>query len=186
MSGRTLAQVLLRVWGVMLIVWAVASIGNVLLFMVPKDMLGNAPWRVSGAAAIVHMLVYLIAGVFLVRNGDRVGAWLASDIDEQGPPASASAVELVAFRVIGLYFLIAGVRALVGMIASVAVSPRWDETGHLASVLTAQSGSVAMAVVELAAGAFLIWRVDQIVAWFGRGWRAVRSRDEDTPNDDAV
>jgi len=170
----------------MLIVWGVASIGNVLLFVVPKDSFGESPWRVTGAAFVVQMLVYLIAGVFLVRNGDRVGAWLVSDIDEQGPPASASAVELVAFRVIGLYFLIAGVRGLVGLIASVAASPRWDDSGHLASVLTTQSGNVARAVVELAAGVLLIWRVDQIASWFGRGWRAVRSRDEDNPSDDAV
>ena len=43
MSGRTLAQVLLRVWGIMLIVWGVASIGNVLLFVVPKDSFGESP-----------------------------------------------------------------------------------------------------------------------------------------------
>src|SRR5437016_3802952 len=99
MNGRTLAQVLLRVWGVMLIVFAVASVGNVLLFLIPP---GDAPattaWRAGGTASAVQMAIYLIAGVFLLRNGDRLGAWLVSDLDDPGPPASSAAVEGIAFR----------------------------------------------------------------------------------------
>ncbi len=171
----------------MLIVWAISSIGNVLLFLTPTDAFdtANAPWRASSAAALIQMLVYLIAGVFLVRNGDRLGAWLVSDIDDQGPPASPTTFELVAFRVIGLYFLISGARATVGLIVSIALSPSW-ETGRINAALASQWGNIARAIVDLLAGALLVWRVDEMAAWLRRGWKVVRSRSDDTPGDDGA
>src|SRR5438477_11786412 len=117
MTAKALAQLLLRLWGIALIIWGVAAVGEVFFLLVPvTEPFSGAAFRASGAAAALHVLVYLVAGIVLIRNGDRLGAWLVSDIDNpSSSTVSAIEIEAVGFAVLGAYFLITGIRELFGI-----------------------------------------------------------------------
>ena len=157
MNAKTLAQVIIRVWGVMLMVGALASLGNVLMFLP-----GPAQFRGAAAASLMNFLVSFAAGVYFVRNGDKVGAWLASDLQDDGPPATTIEVMSAALAVLGVYFLVAGLRS--GASAGV----EWFFQPNLAG---RQRSALASAVVDIAAGIL-------VVAWSGRLWRSALSRSD--------
>jgi hypothetical protein len=59
--------------------------------------------RATAAGSVLYVLVSLIAGIYLVRNGDRVGAWLVSDLDEppEEPVLTPQIIEGVGVRLLG-------------------------------------------------------------------------------------
>ena len=167
MSGRTLAAILLRVWGVVLIVGAIVSFADAFFFLMPQggESVGGA-WRASAVSLLLRVIISAIAGVYLVRNGDRVAAWLVSDIEDSGPAISSTAIEPIALRLLGVYFVVSGVAILTGEALMLGPSTWLQSVGKLAG-----------GVVEFVAGILLIWRRDQIGAALARGWRVIRSRD---------
>src|SRR5438874_4760361 len=110
MTAKVLAQVLVRVWGLVLIIDVTASIGILgMLFKSPNDLL--LPFIPTG----IGVLLRAFFGVLLVRNGDRIGAWLTGDIEESGTPANATQIQTVAFAILGAYFLVNGLAQLAGI-----------------------------------------------------------------------
>jgi hypothetical protein len=184
MNGTTLAQVLLRVWGVVLIVWALASVGSLFLLLVPALDSAGAAFRATAAASFVQVLVFLIAGIALVRNGDRIGAWLASDLDvgASTTPASPIEIEAVAFVILGTYLLVSGIGHIASFAVMLLAKPRWDETSALLFAWKGQPGAIVSGVVYVTAGAILLLRRRNIAAAVSKTWRMVRRQDD--PSDD--
>jgi uncharacterized membrane protein len=181
MSGRTLAQVLLRVFGVMLIVNGVAALGTVVLFFAPREELSAGMMRATAIGGFFNVLVSLVAGIYLLRNGDRLGAWLVSDLDEQPSeePVTPLVVEGVGVRLLGIYLIIAGVRELVRFAAEMFATNPSEGLSHL-NVLTLSRTSGGL--VELIAGIILLWKREQIVGALSRSWRVIRSREDESQN----
>ena len=171
MSGRTLATVLLRVFGITLIVGGVAAMGALFLFFAHD---GFPTDRAPAMTALFGALVSLIAGIYLLRNGDRLGGWLVSDVEEPSePPATAADVEGIGVRLLGIYLIISGSRELVRFLAE------WLATKEVAHLSAFAISRVAGGLVELLAGVFLLWKREQIVGALSRGWRVIRSQDQE-------
>jgi hypothetical protein len=174
MNSTTLSQVIIRVWGVFLVVAALASIGNFLFFLEN----GGGQWRSSAAAAALHILITFIAGVSFVRYGDQIGKWLASDLPESGPPSSALEILAVAFAVLGAYFLVIGLRsgAVVGI--ELLTKPKWDGTTPAAYVWERQREAIVVSAVDALAGIILLFGRQNIATGWSRWWHILRSRGE--------
>lgn len=176
MTGRTLAAVLLRVLGVMLLVGGLAAVGTLFLFFAPRDVSGAASIRATAMGGFFHVLVSVVAGIYLLRNGDRIGTWLVSDLDEPESverPLTAPVIEGVGVRLLGIYLIVSGGRDVVGYVAELSVSP--GEV-HLNPYVIARA---AGGLVELFAGILLLWKREQIAGALSRGWRTIRGQDED-------
>jgi hypothetical protein len=178
MSAKTLAQLLLRLWGVALIIWGLSSLGNLFFLFVPAQPESAAPaLRASGASAALHVVVYLVAGFFLIRNGDRIGDWLVSDFDAApAAPASAPEIEAVGFAILGVYFLVTGIRELAGVIGPLLVYPRW-EAGTLALWWPGQRQFAIAGMVNVFAGIVLLNRRHRLAPAVAKAWNVLRSRD---------
>ena len=166
MSGRVLAQVLLRIWGVVLIVWGISATSNVFLFWQTAPAMGRA----TVVSVVLNVVVDLVAGIYLVRNGDRLGAWLVSDLDEgDALPVSTEGLERVGFGILGIYFLVWGFSG----VAANVVSLKSSDAGEMLSTLSTRGG--VSAFVRLLAGALLLLRREGLT----KAWRALRSQDQE-------
>lgn len=174
MNAKTLAQVLLRIWGAVLIIWAVAGAGSLFLLFLPS---ANALLRANGAAAALREIVYFIAGILLFRRGDQIGEWLASDIEpRETPPASALEIEAIAFAILGVYLLVAGIRDIAGAVPAFFAIP--GEITASAVVLGRPGQYAIPGLVNLVAGVILLFRRQDIAAALSRAWRRLRSRND--------
>ena len=171
MNAKTLAQVIIRVWGVMLVVGALASSGNILLFLP-----GSGEWRSAAVGSLISVLISLAAGVYFLRQGDKVGAWLASDLEDAGAPATSLELLSAALAVLGVYFLIIGLRSGAAVGFELLSKPKWDETSTAAYVLERQRQALVSAAVDTIAGVVLLVGHHHLVAGWSRLWRSVRSR----------
>ena len=173
MNTKTLSQVLIRVWGVVLLVSALASSGNVFLFLG-----GAGEWRGPAVASFINVLFSFAAGICFVRYGDQIGAWLASDLPDGSGPSSSLEVLSAAFAVLGAYFLVTGLRngAVVGV--ELFTKPKWEETATAAYVWERQRQTIVTSVVDTLAGIILLFGRHNIVAGWSRWWRVIRSRQE--------
>jgi hypothetical protein len=184
MNAKTLAQVLLRVWGVVLVVSALAAAGNMLLLLASAVSGRSGGWRASEAAALLYPVVYLIAGSLLIRRGDQIGSWLTSDIDvDAGTPASALEIQVVAFSIVGLYFLVTGLRDLANAAAAALANLQWREPGTLSYIWERQRQLAVAGVVNTVAGIVLLVRRQNIAEALSKTWRVVRSRETSADQD---
>ena len=173
MSAKALAQVLVRVWGLVMIIDVTASLGIIAtLFTGPKDLMFTL---VPSALGIMLRGVF---GVMLVRNGDRVGAWLVADIEESGPPADMTQIQIVAFGILGAYFLIAGLALIVGIGYTFLTKPKWDETSNLAYLWERQKEHLGPAIAQTIGGAILLFRRVSFGSAIARSWSAIRGQGE--------
>src|SRR5262245_45244109 len=106
-------------------------------------------WRSVVMSPLPLSFIQLIAGIVLIRNGDRLGAWLVRDVDDaQAPPASARDFEAIALRIMGIYVLILGFRELA------VLAGTWGAE-HLRGV---EPRAVVVAIIDFVAAAILLRR----------------------------
>lgn len=174
MTAKALAQVLLRVWGVILIVSAA-------IWMTAAFVFAPGAWRLTVIPAVMRLLVELAAGLTLIRNGDRIGAWLVSDIEEEGPPADGVRIQAIGFAILGAWFLINGLADLLGRAVFFFSAPEWNEGIPLASLREKQMEALVMGAAKGLAGAILLFRRVDLATRISRIWRTVRREDDDVP-----
>ncbi|MHB0972109.1 MAG: hypothetical protein ACYC7A_17415 [Thermoanaerobaculia bacterium] len=180
MNARTLAQVFLRLWGIALLVWGAAGIGNLFLFFVPAEQASDvAAFRMSAAATAISIFVYLFVGLALIRNGDRIGEWLVSDLSSEASvsPASALEIQAVALAILGAYFLVDGVRDLAAILGAIVVKPSWDETKTTSLIWDRYRDSLISGAVTTVAGVILLARGQNLAAVLSKAWSTIRSRE---------
>lgn len=176
MSAKTLAQVLIRVWGLILIVTAVAASGTLFMFT------GGSQWRAAAASSVTNLVFSFIAGFFFVRDGDRIGAWLASDLEVEGeptgPPADAKAILSIGLALLGAFYLVEGLRSGAVVALDLVIKPKEDYVNAVAYLWDRDNQAIARAVVDTIAGIILLFGKQNIAGSAARFWRVVRARDE--------
>lgn len=169
MTAKAFAQVLLRVWGVVLIVsaliWMASAVTvayNGRAFVIPL---------------VMRLLIELGVGLTLIRNGDRIGAWLVSDIEADGPPMNGVQAQAIGLAILGAWFLIRGLSDLLGISLVYFNPPTPDEAGFTASLREKQFRAMIIGGVQAAAGAILLLRRVDFATRISRGWRNVRGQE---------
>jgi hypothetical protein len=175
MNAKTLAQVLLRVFGILLIVSGISGFGAVFVFFASADGFGSGQMRAQAVSMVLGVVVNVIAGIYLLRSGDRLGVWLVSDLEDSPEPAAAGAIESLGVRLLGIFFIVSGCRDLVRFGVEAIATGRFEGAGRLAAWFTGNAGGAS---TELIAGIVLLWRRDQISGALARGWRTIRSQDD--------
>jgi hypothetical protein len=162
MSNRGLATGLFRAWGIM---WAVTAlvavpqfVNSVLRNPYGSEQVGMRQYALSASA--ISLGCEVVIAIFLIAKA----GWLAEivfPVEEQaGFSFGRDDLQAVLFSAIGLYFLIIGLRAIVGGAASMWTRPRGTVSNDYLWQRVPEQ--LAMGIVEAAAGAFVL---------FGKGRR---------------
>ena len=81
MSGRSLAELALKVWGVVLILGALLSVPAALwmVWTIPKGDADAAPIQRSQFAYLINLMVQALGGVVILVWADRIVSLFESD-----------------------------------------------------------------------------------------------------------
>jgi hypothetical protein len=172
MTAKSLAQVLVRVWGLVLVISAIELVAAMVIFL-PAD------WRSAVFGTSIRVLIELGIGVTFLRNGDSIGAWLVSDIDESGPPVDAVRVQAIGFALLGVWFLIIGIAGLFAAGFTLLHHPGWDPP-QLERLLEQKRTAFAIAATQTVAGAIILFRHADFAIRTSRVWRAIRGQETET------
>jgi hypothetical protein len=176
MTAKALAQVLVRCWGLVLIISALAWVGNLVA------MFGAREGREMFVAGALRAFVELGAGIAFVLNGDGIGAWLVSDIEttgEPGEPVDAVQIQIVAFVILGVYFLVTGLAHMASVSYTLLSKPQWNETGQFEYLLQQRKETLVLGVVDVVAGIILLLNRVGLANVILKTWRVIRARDDD-------
>lgn len=175
MTSKVLAQVLVRILGVYLLVASVVSLGNVL------SLVGPGGFRAPLVGALLNVIVTFVAGAFFVRNGDRIGSWLTSDLEAPDQPTSSVDLFPVALAILGVWVLLIGLRSAAIVGVEFLVRPKLDETPATSYIWDRQRLALVTAVVDTIAGIVLISGREGIA----NAWARLRGRSGDAMDQDS-
>ena len=175
MDGRSLAETLLKVWGVILLLGAFADLpAQVLMASATVEPDSQAALiRSAQSASMLALGVSATLGLCLILWGAAIARSIVpeaprTEVGLQGPQLLAVGLALV-----GAFALIDG-RQELGAVAYVLLTkPEWDETGSMSYVWSRQAEAMVRALVQLIAGAILVLGRDAIT----RTWARLRGSE---------
>jgi hypothetical protein len=155
MNARTLAALLLKVWGITAIVSALISLGSYAAAL---------PFSSSEARAVLlsntaGFILSVVAGVVVLKFATAIATRLFEPSVDAPLVIPAEALLRVFLVTLGLYLCVEGLRnsAVIGF--ELALKPSWDRAGALETIWDRQREALVSAAVELVSGvAFLRFR----------------------------
>lgn len=161
MSARALTAVLVRLWGVGLVLRVLLVIPGLIAFFVESSVAGSdgAMFRASQMGTLAGIVLTAAAGAILFRFADAIAARLVPS--EDGTLATnidASQLFLIALSLFALFLLVEGAERVVTAAYTLAGKPKWDETRTWEYVWSRHREAIPAALVDLAAGALLLVR----------------------------
>lgn len=160
MTPRTLAILLLKLWGVISLVSGLtASLNSTLLFTV---MLGDEEWsgRFLAMTHALRAVTQVALGAALLIAAPRLASWIDPGSEEgsgEAEPFTLEQLQMVAFGALGVFFLVGAVRDIAELVYAIIRHPVWDERGSLVAVFDARQADLAGAVVQLVASVVLLF-----------------------------
>jgi len=171
MTGRAMASIAVKVWGVILVVGALASSPSTILFatLAPPVGADTAAIRASQIGQMLNVVLQAGLGIALVLVADRVVRWVVPD----GPPLRievyASELAALAFALVGVYVLVQGAENIVATVYTLLTRPWWpiSKDGPFWYVWERQREAIVRALVQIAVGVPLVFGRRAIVnAWW--------------------
>lgn len=170
MTIRRLTEIVLRIWGLMLLVRVLAYVPATLMMLFSaRGNAGEAAMRASFLGNLAGTALMATAAAILLIFAPAIAAKLAG---EETVTTSITARDAFAVGAIllGLVFLVSGAKELVAALYTLAMKPSWDETRSMSYVWERHAQMVPGAIVEITAGALLLARRRTYAErWFGEG-----------------
>jgi hypothetical protein len=186
MNARTLAELALKIWGIILVVSALASLPVTLLMAASGA--GNDPqaglMRMTQIASILGLVIQAAVGTAVLVWADRITDLIKSDTAPIQIDTSIDELQALGFALAGVFILVSGLQNVASAAYVLLSRPKFDETNPLTYMWTRQDEAIVRAVVQVVAGALLIFGRETIA----RGWSALRGQpvndDVDESRDD--
>lgn len=180
LQPREIATVLLKVWGVILLVNGAQGVLGVL----PMAMSSNAAdLRLPMMSAATAAIVTLVAGAAVLLGAAAIARWIGANgsASADATPGRYTVRDLqsLAFGAIGVYLAIGALREIATIVYTLMRQPAWDETGALTYLFADRKADLAGAAVQLiAATLLLVTRSMLAAAWDRRRPMQVSDRNE--------
>jgi hypothetical protein len=156
MNAKTLAELALKIWGVVSILRALLTMPAALWmgWTVPAGDPQAALLRASQIGYVLNILVQLVGSIAVLIWADRIAAIFEADETPLHIGMSGPDVRFLAFAIVGLFVFISGVQNAAGAGYVLWTTPEQVDT---VSYMWARQGEdLIEAAVQIAAGAFLI------------------------------
>jgi hypothetical protein len=180
MTARSLAELALKVWGVVMVVGALTALpANLALISAasntgPQEALFRTSEIVSSATLVFHAFV----GMALVVWCDRIVSWIVPTGPSLPMAIRVDEARTLAFAVIGLSTFINGVQNA-AVVAYTLYSKPSIESQTWSFLWSRQRDSLVKAVVQVVAGFLLLGGRE----WVGTLWTRLRSESIDDIDD---
>jgi hypothetical protein len=174
MTGRTLAAIAFRVWGVVLFVGAlVSSAAQVAVFTMSPPIAEATFYR---AIWIVTLAGPGVVGVAIVVLADRIATWIVPETPPLAIDADRFDLAAIGFGIAGIFVVVSGLQDVASIVYAALTKPDWLRGESSSSYVWGQQRvAIVRVVVEAVAGVVLILGRDGLAsAW----WRLRGRREE--------
>lgn len=170
MNAKTLAELALKIWGVVSILGALLAIPATLWmdWSVPEADPQAALVRASQIGYVVNLVVQVLGGTIVLVWADRIVALFEADETPLHIGIAGADVHVLAFAIVGVFVFVNGVQNAAG--AGYVLWTKPGEVDTLSYMWARQGEDMVQGAVQIAAGAFLILGRDTLV----RGWLRLR------------
>jgi len=158
MTGRTLAALALKVFGIMLVVAGLTAMPSTALFVLaPARNAQGAMVRASKIGMIASVVFRIAIGAAPIGVSDRVARWAVPETPPLGVDLDFVYLTDSAFALAGLFILVAGLEdAAVGLF-TLATKPSWPPGQQaLTCTLERQHDPIVRGGVQIVAGSLLV------------------------------
>jgi hypothetical protein len=185
MNAKTLAELALKIWGVTLLIGSLASLPVTLLMSVasPGNDSQAALIRASQIGSILHFVIQALVGVAVIVWADNITNLIESDVTPLRVDTSTAEFQALGFALVGVFVLVEGIQNVAATAYVWFSRPSFDQTEPLSYLWTRQNEAIGRALVQVVAGALLVFGRDAIV----HGWSRLRGQpmnDADSENGD--
>jgi len=173
MTAKTLAELALKVWGVMLILEALSSLPTTLWALATFPAAGDeqaALMHTSQAGILISIAVRGVIGLAVLVWADALVRLFEDSEVPLEVTASPREVGALAFAVVGVFVLVSGLQSAAFPGYVWFTTRGLDLTGSSQYFWERQGETLARAAVQVAAGTFLLVGSEAVL----RGWRKVR------------
>ncbi len=183
MTGRVLAGIALRVWGVVYLVDALIALPHLVTWLMisyPTDASSKAMVYAQNVSMVLNAAATMLVGVCLIALADRIAAATVPETEPLVVRVDSSDLTILAFAVTAVVILVWGLKDLGSLAYAAVAKPSWIGAETWLSYEWREDRDVIVrAIVELAAGTAL---------WMGRNgianaWRLLRRPADEAPDD---
>ena len=152
MNAQILAELALKVWGVLLILGTLVSLPAALwmVWTVPAGDAQAAFMRASQIGYVLNVTVQALAGIVVVMWADRIVALFESDVTPLDIDVSHAQLHVLAFAIVGVIVLIDGLQNAAA--AGYVFLAKPDEIDTSSYMWARQGESMIKSVVQIADG----------------------------------
>jgi hypothetical protein len=170
MSAKTLAELALKIWGVVLLLGALFSLPAALwmTWIVPTGEPQAGFIRASQIGYLLSVVVQALAGIVVLVWADRIVALFESNDTPLQIDMSSAQLQVLAFAILGVFILIDGLQNAAA--AGYALFTRPEQVDTVSYMWARQGESMIKGAVKIAAGAFLVFGREAVA----RGWSRLR------------
>ena len=183
MNAKTLAELLLKIWGITLLISALASLPVTLLMITASS--GNnseaAFLRASQNGSILHLVIQALVGTAIIVWADNITDLIESDTTPLQIDTSTAELQVLGFALVGIFVLVDGLGNVAATVYVWFSRPSFDQTDPVSYIWTRQNEAIVRALVQVVAGALLIFGRETIV----HGWSRLRSQSVNDALDDS-
>jgi hypothetical protein len=173
MTTKTIAELVFRIWGVMLIARAAMSLPALLGLLAGQGETVEAGLLFgSRLSYIATILIQSALAVFVFVQAPLLAEWVARDDRRTTVNIDVPALYVVALSLFGVTLMVDGMQAL-GVTLYTWFSIRNEPVDTVSLVLERRWESIVRAAMQMLIGAALFVGRDAIV----RGWRSLRGMD---------
>ena len=184
MNARTLAELALKLWGVTLLLGALLSLPATLWMFgtTQDDDPQSALVRATQAGYILNVVLQAVAGFAVLVWADSIVALFESGSTPLQVGASAGELQVLGFALVGAFFLVNGLGEAAAAGYVLLTKPEFDPTDTWSYMWARQGEGMVKAVVQIAAGALLVFGREALVHGWSRfrGQTPADSGDDDT------
>ena len=179
MTLRRLTEVVLRVWGLMLLVRAIIAASQQLGFILAGSASDEAVFRAQSISMIGGVLVFGAAAVIVLLFAPAIAERIVGEDAPVSTSVSFAEALVVGLSLLALVFAVSGGREVVMAVYTLATKARWDQTPSLEYVWEQRRAAVVMGMFELLVGIGVLLRRHALTAWLASSRGGAEHADGD-------
>lgn len=178
MNARAIGELVLRLWGAMLLVGGLSALPTHIMMTVSAPVVADSPGtmtRWTYLPILFSVLLQAAIGASLLRWGSVAArAVVPADLTVE-LQADEARLRRLGFALVGVVILISGLEDLAAALYALATRPTFEVRGPFDSIsylLGQQRENFVRGVVQMVAGTILLARPEGVA----RAWRLLRGR----------
>lgn len=182
MNGRAIAELALRIWGLMLFIGVLVELPMTLVIATSThgEEMTRAAVLVERAGFALRILLQAAVGAALIRWSGPIARHLVPEELEIHLAVSDAQLRSLGFALVGVFVLVGGLQDLAAAAYALLTRPRLqaDPFDPLSFLWVQQRENLARALVQVVAGVILLASREGLA----RAWLRLRGRPVDQPS----